>query len=532
MTDRSDELDQFWDIGRLLPPKTKKSVSKVPTQRSQIKPTPIESQNNCKVVPKEQKLTTNTPFIASKEAPEESLFAEHSSFSPLIPHVRILNWKSSYNYNDYFCRIAASLYNKNGSPCEEVHFFSYVPQYSQLNHRQLAWYLWWRDCVRKGSYPKTDVSYVLLLAFEVINLREMIDTTKGLNILISLWSNYVSDYPQLSSTLGEWICDYSLIHGVPIRFPDQRLKRELLSGVSFPESFYNFNLDDKELLAKFLLSSCNSYNYRKSKFYNQENREFYDKYILEAFVYLLEECKISINTNVIPTKKISRSAYPGALCADKTRKHIEIEYVPLCFSIDIRNRIGEIVKCIENRLRTYLGIRSRLGVNQVSENAKEIIDRFFDTTFMHSSNGVRVPEYEKLYDATPKEFSIASALNIEQQSWAITEKLVDAFDEEPDLPIPTPPPLSHSQEVTMEETCETNDKAAFLNAIANHLPFFAAAMSKNAEAQQKYCQEKRLLPDAVADEINEIAVNVFGDVLLEEADIGYQIIEEYQSIFE
>ena len=530
MTDKNNELDQFWDIGRLIPPK--KSVSKVPSQHSPIKPTLIESQTSEKSISKDQKLTTNIPFNTSKEQQKESLFAEHSSFSPLIPHVRIFNWKSSYNYNDYFCRIAASLYNKHGSPCEEVRFFSYVPQYSQLNHRQLAWYLWWRDCVRQGSYPKTDVSYVLLLAFEIINLREMADTAKGLDILISLWSNYVSDYPQLSSTLGEWICDYSLIHGVPIQFPDPRLKRELLSGASFPESFYTFNLEDKELLAKFLLSSCNSYNYRKSKFYNKENREFYDKYILEAFVFLLEECKTSINTNVIPTKKISRSAYPGALCADKTRKHIEIEYVPLCFSIDIRNRVGEIVKYIENSLRSYLGIRSRLGVNQVSENSKKIINYFFDTTFMRSSDGIRVPEYEKLYDATPKEFSIASALNIEQQSWAITEKLVDAFDEEADLPIPTPIPLLPSQEITTEETCETNDKTTFLNAIANHLPFFSATMSKNAEEQQKYCQEKRLLPDTVADEINEIAVTVFGDVLLEEANTGYQIIEEYQSIFE
>ena len=34
--------------------------------------------------------------------------------------------------------------------------------------------------------------------------------------------------------------------------------------------------------------------------------------------------------------------------------------------------------------------------------------------------------------------------------------------------------------------------------------------------------------DAVADEINGIAAEVFGDVILEEADGGYAIIEDYK----
>ena len=34
--------------------------------------------------------------------------------------------------------------------------------------------------------------------------------------------------------------------------------------------------------------------------------------------------------------------------------------------------------------------------------------------------------------------------------------------------------------------------------------------------------------DAVADEINEIAAEIFGDVILEEGEDGYVIIEDYR----
>ena len=34
------------------------------------------------------------------------------------------------------------------------------------------------------------------------------------------------------------------------------------------------------------------------------------------------------------------------------------------------------------------------------------------------------------------------------------------------------------------------------------------------------------------DEINDCAVEIFGDILIEETDDGYGVIEDYKSIFE
>lgn len=530
---RSDALDDFWDIERLIPSKPKKAISDAKLNVAQRTPTPVVVSPSKPIEGRheEERLTAPRPAERPDPPSKNDVFAEYDGFSPLIPRVKVTNWKSSYNYNDFFCRIAASLYNKSGSPCEEVHFFSYVPQYSQLNKKQLAWYLWWRDCIRKGSYLKTDASYILLLAFEIINLGRAIDTKKGLQILLALWTNFADDHPQLNSTLGEWICDYSLIHRVPISFPDTKIPADLLSHISFPEAFYSFDLNDHVLLSKFLLSSCNSYNYRKSKFYNDENRTCYDKHIPDAFAYLIEKTDTKNLLSKLPRKTVSRSAYAGALCACKTRKHLEIEYLSACFSMEVRSKIGEIVKYIENALRTHLGIRSKLGVHQLRDTEKAIIDDYFSKLHMLTVSGLRVPEYEKLYDAQNNGFSLESALDIERKSWEITDKLVEAFEEE-DTVVLTPEPPDQIVESRADTDDSASEKDRFLMAISSHRQFFDAVRQENFADQMQYCRENRLLPEALADQINETAVSIFGDILLEEADDGYRIIEDYQSFFE
>lgn len=530
---RADALDDFWDIERLIPSKPQKAISDAKLNVAQRTPTPVvvSPSKPIKGRHEEERLTAPRPAERPDPPSKNDVFAEYDGFSPLIPRVKVTNWKSSYNYNDFFCRIAASLHNKAGSPCEEVHFFSYVPQYSQLNKKQLAWYLWWRDCVRKGSYPKTDVSYILLLSFEIINLGNAIDTQKGLQILLGLWSNFADDYPQLNSTLGEWICDYSLIHRAPISFPDARISADLLSRVSFPEAFYSFDLSDRMLLSKFLLSSCNSYNYRKSKFYKDENRACFDKHIPEAFAYLIEKNDMKNLLSSLPRKTVSRSAYAGALCACKTRKHLEIEYLSACFSMEVRTHIGEIVKYIENALRTHLGIRSKLGVHQLRDAEKAIIDEYFSQLHMLTVSGLRVPEYEKLYDAQSNGFSLESALDIERKSWEITDKLVEAFEEEDIFALPSET-LSQIPELPTYTEDSASEKDRFLMTISTHRRFFDAVLQENFVDQLQYCRETRLLPEAIADEINEVAVSIFGDILLEEVGDGYRIIEDYQSIFE
>lgn len=527
---RKDEMDAFWDIKRLVPQKPKSSHAK---SRPAPKSVPIElcPQDHRKGADEEVKLTVSPSDFNPKTSEEPTVFAEYIDFSPLLPRVKIINWKSTYNYYEFFCRQAAAIHKKRGEDCPEAPFapfFSYVAQYSQLNRRQLAWYLWWRECVRNERYLKTDISYIHLLIFELINLGNTIDTKKSLDILIGLWSNYKDDFPQLNSTLGEWICDYSLIHNLPFRFSNTLMEKDFLQSVSFPEAYYNLDIHETTQFARFLLSACNGYNYRKSKFYKDENKGLYDMYIPQAAYHLLEKIDIPSFLSQHPKKVISRMAYTGALCSYKTRKHIEVEYIPLCDSHELKTRIGDIVKYAENKLRTCLGIRSKLSIREIDPRATEEIDSFFAGVFP-SENGVRVPEYEKLYESVGTDFSLSSALNIEEQSWEITEKLIEAFEEAEsvqEVAVETVPPKEEQTVVGISE----NEQ--FVVRISRYMEFFSLVLENNTNEQKGWARRNNILPEAIVDEINECAVEIFGDILIEETDSGYCIIEEYRSLFE
>lgn len=530
--DRKDELDQFWDISRLVPQKPRKtSVPSRPLQKASPVLVQDRVQSPHDTSSSQEKLTISTAQNLPKNAEEATVFAEYSNCSPLISHVKIVNWKSSYNYYEFFCQQAAMIHKKHGADCPEapfVPFFSYVAQYTQLNRRQLAWYLWWRECARNGKYLKTDISYINLFIFEIINLGNKIDTKKALDILIGLWENYGDEFPQLNGTLGEWICDYSLIHNLSVHFSEGRMRNEAVLATSLPEVFCHIDLQDPGQFAKLLLSSCCSYNYRKSKFYRGENIPIYDRYIPQAVCSLLEQIDISRFLSEQPKKTVIRMAYTGALCSYKTRKHIEVEYIPLCESHDIKARLGDVVKYAENKIRSYLGIRSRLGIRQIDSRAAAEIDAYFSCASLAESYR-KVPEYERLYESEETNFSISSALDIEKQAWEITEKLVETFEEE----IPSVQPKEEAVLSAPTQDMETRStREVFVERISRHAVFFTFILENKGKEQLEYARQKNLLPEGIVDELNECAIEIFGDILIEEAELGYRVIEEYRSIFE
>ena len=89
--------------------------------------------------------------------------------SSIIKRVSVSKWQTRYNFYEKFASDAARLWNRTSGECDNVPFFSYIPQYNQLSYTQLKWYLCWREKVRNGVYPRCDYSYILLFIYEILN---------------------------------------------------------------------------------------------------------------------------------------------------------------------------------------------------------------------------------------------------------------------------------------------------------------------------------------------------------------------------
>ena len=522
----ADSLDKFWDISELVP--VKKKISR-PTRK--ITTTEISVAEKSESNTSKENLLNFSQNSQQKEE-KQPKFETHENVSGLIKKAIVFDWKADYNYYNFFFK-QAELYRETvGKECLHEHFFSYMPQYSQMNKKQLNWYFWWRHNVRNGIYLDTDHPYIMLYAMEIINLCTKETAKESLDSLIDLWTNYRDTYPQINGSIGEWVCDIALIFNHPIKFPDSRINGDMISAVSLPEIFYTFDFNDTSLLAKFLISYCNSYNYRKSKFYDDSTATLFDTHIVHAVERLLAEGEFGNLLFANSEKKASRIAYMGAICTYNAKKRIEVTYASPNLESDLKATISNVIKYCENMIRASVGVRSRLGIKCLSSTQKKILDSYFSSVLKKNIGGtLEKPDYEKLYDVKEDSFSLDIANEIELKSWEVTQKLVEAFEDknenEYEYDMPVVPPVS----TVSQERQDDSPLDKFYFRIGKYRNLFEMIKSEDYAGQLGFVKDNKIIFEAVVDEINDAAVELFDDILLEESEGGYKIIDDYKEIF-
>ncbi len=111
----------------------------------------------------------------------------------------------SYETRDTrFFQDARKFRNKEESSAELVPFFQYWPTYDSMNAAQKRWYFYWRAQVRHSNFLPTDLSYIFVHVYEVLNLIEFADPLQATARLKVLRDAYVQMYPKLDNYLPEW----------------------------------------------------------------------------------------------------------------------------------------------------------------------------------------------------------------------------------------------------------------------------------------------------------------------------------------
>ena len=564
---REKELDDFWDISALIPPK-KKEVSRAPAA-IQLTEITSESRESAAISETQTRLTQrpDTPAVSKAKTTSEAHPKsqeqgtvitryiqphgvrpaqapiqpddEYVPESAMLHRVRIYDWKTTYQYYEDFCKHATFFHSRHGEPCQPVAFFSYVPQYAQMNRAQLNWYLYWRDGVRRGEILPTDYSYILLYVFEIINLADTIDVRVGQQQLCALRTAFRGTYPRLGHLLDEWICDYSLIHHLP---PPETEDLRVLGDCTLKE-FYVPSTDASHRYASALIAFGSNYVYTKSKFAVGENRALYDKHMPGALCACIAdqgEVGARMAGAGLEESRLIRDAYTGALCSHRVKRRIEVDYCSFARSHELRILVTDIMKYTENRLRAYLGVKSRLGLYALPQTFRDCIDRYLQGALPQKIRAVANEprqEYEAMYDVPRTALDIHLAAQIEASSWNTTERLIAAFGEESD-PIAVPSEQPKQEEKPYVETltpCESNaeEETDDLNAkLSEYRIFINFALQNDTAGQQAYAKERGEMMDSIVDRINEIAADVIGDILLEEnEDGGYCVIEDYAALW-
>ena len=521
-----NEIDGFWNLSDMVPKKMQS-----PPRRPARPQEPAEVEVSRAPAPHGEAIP---PRNGAREMPQS--VREYVSDARLIDRVRILPWPTEFSFYSKFRADAVRHFERTHEACEYVYFFSYMPQYDQMTGAQSAYYFYWRSEVRRGHFLKTDNSYLFLYIYEILNLPDLVPPAEGAKLLCALWSNYRASFRYLDKYIGEWLCDYCLIHRVE---PDHALLAPILAEECGRLTFPEFYLSGEDVPFS-LVASVSAYDYRKSKYY-ADHAEAFDRHIPAAVSRAVCEVVLPYLSDYgITPMKLTKDSFSGAVACRGIKFKLEITCYPLKRAYPFKQLAANLIKFCENQLRAACGIKSRFSPSGIDERLRAAVNGYFDEVYpdryaKRRATAEAEPAYLSLYE--PKQTgpaSIEAALQIEREAWDTAELLeveeradgIAPARIEPIESAPKPPswtaggviPSGASDDETVwNASGEAEEEAGFdgflsaLDGMAHEA--LASALRGDFAA---YCRAHGQMTGALASRINEAAMNAVGDMILEE----------------
>ena len=557
--------DDFWDLEKEI---KKKSYADITPRRVAMMPSTkaIEVEVGKSVRNGGQVFTDSpisaraddgvTRFVPPHKMPTNRfVLFEYESSKPFIKAVRLCSDKENdtvFIENNLFLRERSALLDRKvDKEPPYASYFSYSPRYSQLTRPQLNYYLWWRENIRRGNFIATDSSYIILLAYELAATSESEGRQAAIDLLCKVFANCCGNDNSLKMILRDIICDFSLLYDLNLSLDGfSSADRRFFFGSSFnlPEAFIDFSKDNITSICR----SASIYDYKRSKVYNESNAEIFKSALGGAMRAIFDDEKAyefvtSFKNGLYNSVTLEHRPLARMVNIINRNVKLEIEYYQMSSIQDI---ITNAVRYSENRLREHLGIKSRLNILSVNPLVKDAIDKFFDENYpaipvidkrRREAKKLEIQErneYDKLYDLPRVEFSAERALQIEEESWETTRKLEAAFGGEETPAVKEEIPASaETVNITTEAFTEVVSigSSSTIGEIYERVPeakeFLALCLSPSLSAQRKFASDKGKSPDELADLINEAALEIMSDILLEEDGDGYFIIDDYKDLF-
>ncbi len=523
--DINEEKDDFWDLDKLVPrKKSTPSPFATPTVAEHTVPVASELEEHCDKRNEEQRRISQE-LITRREGEGIVYHPENS----LIKSVTVKKIEDKFDFYDSFRKAAVLYFDCPGERCDFAQFYSYMPQYSQLDKAQKDYYFYWRSEMRRGRFIKTDYSYVYLYVYEILNLPDLVPAEEGVRLLCRLWKEYRTALPRIDMYFSIWVSDYCLVHNLPC---PTDLIREFIFDVIKVSDFKEYYFTDMGKTGKegvwTLLAYLSDYDWQKGLYSvigsvdtpeQSKKRELYTTLLEGAMRVILPtvwELCIGERDERKPTK-ISRNAFPNTLLTHSVKSKLEIEYYPIADAADLRVGITAAVRYAENKLRGVFGVRSRLSIKGLPKTYMELIDCYFGELESKREAVAKkrsLPEYERLYDAPREKLSFAGADEIERLSWDTTLRLCEDADDEP-APVYIPEPTVESNvpsESTGDDYGLTKEEIGYLCGLC--------------EGNNTYVGD--IPEETVVERINEAFSDNFGDVVIDFDGDSFTLIEDYR----
>ncbi|MEK4366288.1 TerB N-terminal domain-containing protein [Paenibacillus sp. FSL M8-0212] len=451
-----------------------------------------------------------------------------------------------------------------------VPFMSYWPTYGVMNEAQRKWFMFWRKEVRQGRYPDTDLSYLFVHIYELINGIGWQNPQDGYDQLKQLWVNYRERLPQLNIYMQEWMVDYVLVHQMEMSLSEVMG----LSGGYLPAEMLDRELqrilqDKVSDISLNMLQRYYDYDITLSKFYRDGGKEVMEQYIPRVMAlvdsYLERTRLVGLLPECDPNdeRTVERILFRKAVYDDSIYgRSVSFRYMPIGEQAEFVQMVTRIYRCTENKLRELLGFRGRLRGQTLEPELANLIERYLDKTYaIEQAESVEQPmiriDSEKLASLQQESEYVRLALTIE------AEHPSEVKDEEDNNANVTSNPfdvLEAGNEITPTEGSMESEPSAVENATGVSAESIGLQWDVGAEADldeewllfaqelspqqvqtihvllganpdtelMRLAEQYGTMPTLLLDEINDVAMETIGDLLID----GDRIVPDYIDVFE
>ncbi len=429
-----------------------------------------------------------------------------------------------------------------------VEFSQYFPYYQMMGYEQLRTYFTWRSEVRKGNVADISLSYVFLYLYELLSNIGVNDPQDGLNQLMSFWRAFGAFNKSIDKYVLRWLKDYHIYYELSHSF------KEFIDTNNLSEYYPKMTDTDDDFE---LFSAISKYDIRKSTFFTDDK----EKLIKDCFGCVINKLRqtfkdsgIHFDDSIFQAKKKLTEwkpfkdalFYPWMKQADR-RIILSENEIYICsnnkwaFSKVITSEnggqlVGYIMKQMEVVLRKVTNYKFKLSanINTVTHEAPAKL-KAAGLSLEAVING-SVTEFYKEATKTVVVVDQAALSRIKQEALIIQEKLIVPEQEKEIIPVmPVHKQLSLF-DIVMEDKpsmappetgqAPVDDSWASLKTILNEVEIKALSVVLHGETElKKYAVECGIMLEVLVDGINEKAIDIIGDNLL---DDEFALYEDYK----
>ena len=420
----------------------------------------------------------------------------------------------------------------------DAKFFMYFPHFQHMGYEQLRTYFTWRTKARLGRIAPISVSYVFLYIYELLNNIHVQDPSEGLEGLVAIWNTCLKFAPAIENYLPQWFKDYHIYYELPHSFSDFAEKHDLIGYYSTL-----FLLQPGIGNTLELWNSLSSYDVTKSKFYADGNERLFEDCFLSVVDGLRELCAgdglliddlfIYSVSKTVPWQPFKQALFHNRQGQrDRTVELSGYERyyckngrwtasLPVYYSTQ-KDFVGYIIKKTEACLRQAVDYKYKLKAEPGTRAGSMLFELKKLSSMQKGLDEAieqAVADFHKYINRTVVTVDHMNLDRIRMEAQGTQEKLFVPDDDYESAIIPTAEwsagvPETESGWVAFKEALSPVERGALLLAI-------------QGGDLKAYADGNGIMPEVLADSINEKAADLIGDSILD-MDCSMAIYDEYK----